>query len=196
MPNLQDDYRHLCRWNGQPSVSRVKPWTRKDKKSVERRFERSFARCLFDENPLIVKANINSSRLGHLLAAFFADAIDKHLVGFRIRSSHGQGYPDKGLERLADGNLDALEIKAPGAYEPKSTQRMSLTCSADKLQRNFEGPVRHLVATIYYEKRGRKVWLRSYYLFFFQPWTQIKIRLECSTNQHLLEQAKHPRFRG
>jgi len=112
-----------------------------------------------------VKANIESSILGHKLAAFFADAMDRHLTGFRIRPCDGVGY------------------------------RMSLTCSGDKLQRNFEGPTRHLVVTIYHEKRGRKVWVRRHRLFFFQPWTKIQIRLECSTNQYLLEQAKQIRFR-
>jgi hypothetical protein len=96
--------------------------------------------------------------------------------------------------RTADKRRYALELKATRRFEPKSTNRMSLTCSSRKLRRHFVPPINHLLVTALCRRDGNKVWIYDFRTDFLEPSTKVNVRLEVSVSHHLLAKSTHASF--
>ncbi len=196
MNNLGDYFGELASREGKPIAKLAARWCRKEIRTITRSLRAAFGRCHFDRQPLAVGSNVTGQAMGNHLATYFATHMDQQLRGFRIQTCAGQGYPDRRLVRVANERSYAFELKATHAFQPKSTQRVILTCSSSKLRRHFVAPIKHLMVTVFHQKEGNNVWIRNFRIDFLEPWTKVKVRLEASVSQHLLAKSPHPSFWG
>lgn len=192
MNNLVGYFNELTQREGSPTSNLAARWPRDEITCVSRCIRNAFKRCNFAQNPLLLESKTSGPAMGNRLATHFANELGKHLRTFSIRGCAGQGYPDRQLVRQNNGRACALELKATQGFEPKSTHRVILTCSSWKLQRHFVAPIRHLLLTVFYRKRGNRVWIRDFRLDFLEPTTKVNVRLEASVSHHLLANATHP----
>jgi hypothetical protein len=194
MRNLGNYFGELTSREGKPEVNLAARWPKKEVKSIVRCLRSAFARCRFDHHPLRVNPRTTGQAMGNRLASFFAGQLDRQLRHYRIEACAGQGYPDRRLRHTGKNRSYALELKATRSFEPKSTNRVILTCSSGKLQRHFAAPINHLLVTVFFRKRGRDVWIQDFRLDFLEPWSKVNVRLEASVSQHLLAHGKHASF--
>lgn len=194
MNSLEDYFGELVRREGKQPVCLAARWHRKDIKSISHCLRSAFTRCRFEQNPLRINSRITGQAMGNRLASFFAGQVGRELRHYQIGSCSGQGYPDRQLRQPSKKRSYALELKATSAFEPKSTNRVILTCSSTKLRRHFVGPINHLLLTVFYRKKRNQIWIRNFRLDFLEPWTKVNVRLEASVSQHLLANGKHASF--
>jgi hypothetical protein len=196
MNNLGDYFCELTGREGKPVSKLASRWQRSEISSIARCVRSAFQRSGFDREPLRVSSKVSGPAMGNKLADYFATQLDRQLRIFKIQRCAGQGYPDRRLLRVRNKRSYALELKATRSFEPKSTHRVILTCSSGKLQRHFVAPINHLLLTVFYRKKGNRIWIQNFRLDFLEPTTKVNVRLEASVSHHLLANSPHPSFWG
>ena len=194
MNSLGDYFGELAKREGKSSLKLAARWARTEIRSITRCLRNAFARCHFEQEPLVVNANVTGQALGNKLASHFATKLGQELKLFKIQSCGGQGYPDRRLVRVSDRRSFPLELKATTAFEPTSTNRVILTCSSGKLRRHFISPINHLLLTVIHNRKGKSVWIKNFRADFLEPWSKVRVRLEASVSQHLLTKDFHASF--
>ncbi len=196
MNSLGDYFGELASREGKSPLKLAARWTKKEITCIKRCLRNAFERCRFGQKPLSIPSSVTGQALGNKLADHFAARLGEQLKLFRIQRCKGQGYPDRRLERISDHRSYPLELKATASFEPKSTNRVIITCSSGKLRRHFVAPINHLFLTVLHTRKGNKVWIRNFRADFLEPWTKVRVRLEASVSQHLLTQGSHSSFWG
>lgn len=196
MNSLGDYFGELASREGKSPLKLAARWTKKEITSIKRCLRNAFKRCRFERKPLSIQSSVTGQALGNKLADHFAARLGENLRLFKIQRCKGQGYPDRRLERVSSYRSYPLELKATTSFEPKSTNRVIITCSSGKLRRHFVAPINHLFLTVLHTRKGNKVWIRNFRADFLEPWTKVRVRLEASVSQHLLTQASHSSFWG
>ncbi len=196
MNSLGDYFGELASREGKSPLKLAARWTKREITSITRCLRNAFGRCRFEQKPLSVPSSVTGQALGNKLADHFAARLGEQLKLFKIHRCKGQGYPDRRLERVSSHRSYPLELKATTSFEPKSTNRVIITCSSGKLRRHFEAPVNHLFLTVLHTRKRNKVWIRNFRADFLEPWTKVRVRLEASVSQHLLTQDTHSSFWG
>jgi hypothetical protein len=193
---LKEYYLELLKREGNPRANLVAPWTPEECKAIRRSFRRAFTRCHFERQPLFVALNVTGPALGNILARHVDARLNQHLRGFKIQPCPRQGYPDRSLLRVADNKCSPLEFKDTRSFEPKSTNRVSLTSSSRKLLRNFKPPIQHLLMMFCHRREGNKVWICDHRAVFLQPTTMVRIRLEASLGHDLISKSPDAAYWG
>jgi hypothetical protein len=185
MENFEGFFRKLASWEARPAAPLVSPWKRSDRLAISADFRRAFRRICLE--PMALRARSTSQSAGHRVAEAVASKLGSRLRRFKLEPCKGRGYPDKKLSHVRNRRAFALEIKATQRFNPRSGNRIVLTCASQKMRREFRKPVNHLLLTLCYRRSGSRFWVRSVRLDFLQPTTEVNIRLECSVNRRLLD---------
>jgi hypothetical protein len=186
MNDLNTFFQQLAAWEGKPPTPVAAAWESFDAKDVASELDRAVTACGFESVWTLVPADISPSATGNRVEKFFAKRMNRHLGRFKIRPCPGNGYPDKKLVRLADGDALALELKATTEFDERDGNRMVLTSGSAKLRKHFKLPVRHLLLTACYRQQGRRVYIEAIRMDFLQPGTLVNVRFEASTSKRLL----------
>jgi len=188
MNDLQTFFTKLAAWEGKPVAALAAPWNRSDPRAIASDFRRAFGRSGITACPLSLPASVTNQSTGNRVAEFVASQIGPELRHFRIEPLVGPGYPDKRLRRIRGGRAFAMELKATGRFNPRSSNRIVLLSASAKLRREFRGPVSHLLVTICYRRRRGQLWVQAARLEFLMPTTRVNVRLEASVSRRLLSQ--------
>lgn len=179
-------YRALTAREGFAPMELASPWDPVDADEVAEDFQQAFEGCAFAQNPLPVLGNVSNQSVGNRVATFFSERVNSHLLSFRVEDCSGPGYPDKRLVRLRDQQSFALELKSTSLFQPRNANRLVLTCRSEKLRREFQPPIRHVLVLLAYDRAATELWLRSARLAFLNPNTTVQVRYEASLSHQLL----------
>jgi hypothetical protein len=190
MISLEAYFQELGIREGRPGSNLVGRWFPSEKRTIKHCLRTAFRRCGFDHSFLPVNTGVTNQSLGNRVADFFALKMERHLRGFSIRACKGPGYPDRRLVRVSNEKACALELKSTSNFVPTNNNRIVLTSRGEKLRRFFVPPIKHVVVTVLYRRRGGRVWLRDHQVHFLQPSSKVYVRLEASVSQRLLAEAR------
>lgn len=198
--NFRSFLRRLQEEEGVPHpMSLAAQWSPADIRRISREWKNAtkvskLVGARAERSPLAWRRRSNQSR-GTLIANFVVDMLNQRLASLKIEAlPNGNGYPDFRLLSLTTGFACAIEFKATSQWRDGDSNRRVLLSSTSKLRANIvskllNSPPCHLVATINYDKGTSAI--ESTRLDFFEPNSDVSVRLEASTSHSMLANGHH-----
>lgn len=191
MPNLEDYYKDLLSWEGQPHRVLVDEWPCSLRNSVESSMVDAVSVSALIGAFCPIPARSSNQSAGNQVEAFTVGRLEPHLLGYRLLPCSGSGYPDKMIIERGTNLAIPLEMKATSDWNPRDSNRRVLTSSSSKLCSQFSAPIHHLLATVIYSPVLNGVRIDHLRLDFLEPATPVSVRLEASVNHRILANGNH-----
>ena len=191
MPTLSDYYRDLLVWEGVPHVELVAKWPAALIQSVEAQMRHAVELGMIVGRRCPLRQGSKNQSIGNQIEANTMPSLSESLVGFKLEKCAGAGYPDQMLTEIASRLRIAFEVKATSDWNVNDSNRRVLTSSSEKIRREFNSPVHHLLLTILYVEDVNEAVIEHFRFDFLEPTTQVSVRLEASVSHKTLSQGSH-----
>ncbi|MGI8543321.1 MAG: hypothetical protein ACR2MD_07540 [Aridibacter sp.] len=187
-------YKELLKRENESQRQLIYVW----RKDLIEKVETDFAQAIINSSIIgsrcPIARNASNQSVGNKVEQFVSNKINSKLRAFTIEKCKGNGYPDKTLLEMIDGDKlkqIALEMKATSKWDTKDSNRRVLTSSSKKLCENFTEPIYHLVCTTKYKRNSVSATIEGIRLDFVLPKSYVSIRLEASVSHKILDKGNH-----